>query len=349
MSNLVTLLTDPAVGGTFISWSIEYLTGHDQMYSVKSRKYVPLIDNPNMKRNAHGYRPNQFDSSADVINAVQTLESLPNTPNKKLDLIYLHQFYYHLDKHKDWYKALDAVFNAECPIITVRLLKPYILYHGLYTKRASSSIERMVRNENNETFSKDDTLRTDGNNKETFSVNIKYYFSNTKHPWNHSSLTTVYDKRELMALNFRPFDTSENDAMFDTRPRSKTLNLVSVDIWMNMDNTIHDIMNFLNISIDQERYNKWIPIYNEWKKLHTKRVMWCWYYDQIIDYIINGYEMDLQRFDLDIYQEATIQHTMIYKHGLNFKTYKLDKFTNTKQLHDLLEPNTHPITNYEYS
>jgi hypothetical protein len=137
--------------------------------------------------------------------------------------------------------------------------------------------------------------------------------------------------------------------MFNTQPRGQTLNLVTVDIWMNMNNTIYDIMNFLSISIDRERYNKWLPIYNEWKKLHTKRVMWCWYYDQIIEYIIKGHEMDLQRFDLDIYQEATIQHTMIYDYGLNFRTFNLNKFTNTKQLHDLLEPNTHTLTDYEYS
>lgn len=342
MSNLVTLITDPAIGGTFMSWSIEYLSGHNDMYLVKSGKYVPLIDNPVLKQNAHAYRPNQFGNLADVSNAVQTLESLPNAHNKKLDLMYIHQFGYLQDKHKEWYKALDVVFNTECPIITVRLPRSYILYHGLYAKRASVSLSV------NKTPDIDE-VRSDGNNIETFDTDIKQFFDSTEHIWNHSSLTAVYDKRELMALNFRPFDTKEFDALMDTHPRGKTLNLVAIDIWTNMDNTIHDIMNFLNISIDQERYNKWVLIYNEWKKLHTKRVMWCWYYDQIINYIINGYDMDLQRFDLDIYQEATIQHTMIYKYGLNFKTFGLDKFTNTRQLHDLLEPNTHSLTNYEYS
>ena len=35
---------------------------------------------------------------------------------------------------------------------------------------------------------------------------------------------------------------------------------------------------------------------------------------------------------------------LIYKYGLNLKTWQLEKFpNNTKQLHELLEENIHPI------
>ena len=53
--------------------------------------------------------------------------------------------------------------------------------------------------------------------------------------------------------------------------------------------------------------------------------------------------MDLTRLKLDIIQEAFIQHELIYKHNLNLKTWQLEKFTNTQQLHNLLETNTHPL------
>ena len=51
--------------------------------------------------------------------------------------------------------------------------------------------------------------------------------------------------------------------------------------------------------------------------------------------------MDLERFNLDIFQEAAIQRELLYKHNLNLKIWQLEKFKNTKQLHNLLEPNIH--------
>jgi hypothetical protein len=54
--------------------------------------------------------------------------------------------------------------------------------------------------------------------------------------------------------------------------------------------------------------------------------------------------MDLTRFNLDLMQEACIQHHLIYNYNLNFKTWQLEKFSDTKQLHSLLELNTHQIT-----
>jgi hypothetical protein len=51
--------------------------------------------------------------------------------------------------------------------------------------------------------------------------------------------------------------------------------------------------------------------------------------------------MDLNRFNLDIVQEAAIQHILLYKHSLSIKTWQLEKFNNTKQINALLEPNTY--------
>jgi hypothetical protein len=63
--------------------------------------------------------------------------------------------------------------------------------------------------------------------------------------------------------------------------------------------------------------------------------------DEIINLIIEGRPMDLKRFDLDVLQESVIQHFLLYKHNLNLKTFGLEKFENTLQLHNLLEPNVY--------
>ena len=42
-------------------------------------------------------------------------------------------------------------------------------------------------------------------------------------------------------------------------------------------------------------------------------------------------------------EQAFTQHKLICKHNLNLKTQQLETFTNTQQLHNLLEPNIHTL------
>ena len=329
MNKLVSIVTDPAIGGTFLSWSLEYLAGHTNSYSTAKKTYLQLVDNPVQEHNAHAYEPNQYLSSEDVIAAITELSSLPSSYGRKMEVMYIHSFYYYLDKHKDWFIALNAVMNSDRPVILVKTPKPYVLYQGLYTKRAAGTLKREKRQ---------------GKTLSTQEENINEFFADAKRTWNELNLTNIYDNREFIALNFRPFDFNEQANIVNTlHNKDNVLNLLAIDVWQNLDNTIYDIMNYIQVDIKSDRYALWLDVYNQWKTLHTKRVMWCWYYDQIIEYILNGYSMDLTRFDLDIYQEATIQHTMMFKYNLNFKTFELNKFTNTKQLHDLLEPNIHSL------
>jgi hypothetical protein len=73
-------------------------------------------------------------------------------------------------------------------------------------------------------------------------------------------------------------------------------------------------------------------------------VRFVWYFEIILDNIIKGVNFDLQRFHLDISQEAAIQQALICRHNLNLKTWELIKFENTRQLHMLLEANIHEPT-----
>ena len=122
--------------------------------------------------------------------------------------------------------------------------------------------------------------------------------------------------------------------------------LNTFELYNLLDQTIDQLFDFLEIEIDKTRRTHWTEIYNKWKKLHIRRLKFVWYFDTIVNYIVDGYHMDLLNFDLDLVQEATIQHSLIYKYNLNLKTFQLEKFINTKQLHNLLEPNIHPLGKY---
>jgi hypothetical protein len=119
-----------------------------------------------------------------------------------------------------------------------------------------------------------------------------------------------------------------------------------MELWNTFDLTVDRLFEYLDVKINLENFKRWIDVYNQWKKLHKDRLFFSWYFDIIIQYIIDGYNFDLRRFNLDLYQEAAIQHALIYKHGLNLKTWQLEKFTSTQQLHALLEPSTHSLTQY---
>ena len=319
MSKVVTIITDPATGGTFLSWSLHYLAGHTT-HLTSSGKYVDLPDNPVQKHNAHGFERINTDSTYKGVKSAIALLDNPERERESKNLfnvLYVHSKCYHLDKHTEWHRAFNLMLEKKYPVILVRLPKTQVLYHSLLQLRRS---------------------------EQTQDTRLEYFFSNLTKQRKKLILASVYDKREFIALHFRPFDFDQYATLFNSLPdRNNILHLLSIDVWQNLDNTIHDIMKFIDIPINSKRYEKWLIVYAQWKQIHTKRIMWCWYFDTIIEYILKGYSMDLERFDLDLYQEAVIQHVLIYKYGLNLKTFELYKFTNTKQLHDLLEPTLHPF------
>jgi len=82
---------------------------------------------------------------------------------------------------------------------------------------------------------------------------------------------------------------------------------------------------------------------SDWQKKQLDLLDFCYNQPHIVDAIVNNlyYEIDLT-FD----QEIIIQHCLIYQHGLNLKTWQLEKFpNNTQDLHKLLEPNIHSVEN----
>jgi hypothetical protein len=67
-----------------------------------------------------------------------------------------------------------------------------------------------------------------------------------------------------------------------------------------------------------------------------------WNIDYICHAIVNNFSFDLSDYDLTLWDEAIIQHLLIYKYGLTLKAWGLEKLpTNTKDIHKLLEKNVY--------
>lgn len=326
MSRLA-VITDIAVGGTFLTWSILWLSGQNEYFSTKENKQLNLIANPLTNQNSHQFLVNQ---ARDPLGIQQILNSLP-TDNK------LHHLYFHILRNKQEYQETDSidltkqgielsVQNCE-KIIVVNNHKEYSLYNCSFKQRSAP-------------FDFYNGSKVINDNELALENFINYFFQKSLDKW--GKLTEVWDKREFLALNFNPRqklylrDCHKFDFNFFELPAHA--------LWLSLDIYIKDILDYCNLTLDHSRFDHWHQIYNKWKKLHQDRIQFCWYFDTIVNNIVDNRDMDLTKFDLDIVREAAIQHELIYTHNLNFKTWQLEKFVNTKQLHNLLEPNTHPLS-----
>lgn len=322
---MITVLTDLATGGTFLSWTIHYLAGHDQYYLHEQHRWKAVTSNPlTTSNNAHNFIPNQpnglFECSPEQFkNFVQQLEQ---TATDTFHVLYFHSF----DNSDTTQEALKYVNTlAKKPIFVDS--SDNTLYHCSYRKRAVYPI------------SKDKVIK---DHKSIQTYFLEKYFKEDKQKWEQQNLNNVWDLREFLALNSRPFKTEHVGPMVDKSV--DYYHIKGLELWTCFDFTVKNLFDYLEINIDHNRIDNWQQVYNQWRKLHQQQLMFSTYFDTIINSILNNYSLDLTRFDLDIEQEAAIQHHLIYSHNLNFKTWQLEKFVNTKQLHNLLEPNIHPLS-----
>ena len=319
---MIHVLTDPATGGTFLSWTLHYLAGHTEYFLLSSNQHTSLTSNPINSINAHKFRPNQANINFNKQQFIEFAEKLHNQPTKGFHVLYFHQF----ENKETTYKAVDYT-NKNATKLFVVDTSNINLYHCSSRKRS------WVRNS-------DGTFIT--NNAEIQERFINLFFKDSKEVWNSLGLTNIWDLREFIALNFRPFN---RDHIYDYVDKTRDHYVLNGnELWTSLNFGIKNLFDYIDINIDQRRLENWQNVYSRWKQLHYQRFMFAMYFDSIIEGVLNNYNIDLVKFDLDIEQEAAIQHVLIYKHNLNLKTWQLEKFVNTKQLYNLLEPNIHSLS-----
>jgi len=323
---LIAVLTDPAVGGTFLTWSLHYLAGHDNYYQAKSGVWIDLPHNPLTEKNSHGFLANHPESkSFDDI-----YSSLVSTKTNNFHTIYLSNDVSNVESFDlNLEKCISSLRDEQLILLT--LSTPHQLYQS---SSRTSRLDPASMSDLNKILDNATDAEQDFN---------EHFFKNSFQTWQNLNLTSYWDRREFLALNLRPKKTIHICPNIDLNCNHYRLD--TMELWNTFDLTVDHLFKYLGLTIKSERRSHWNTVYQKWRKLHYQKILFVWYFDQIIDYILQGYNFDLTRFNLDINQESAIQHELIYTHNLNLKTWQQEKFTNTKQLHDLLEPNIHPLQN----
>jgi len=323
---VIAVLTDPAKGGTFLTWTLHWLAGHTRYYHAQTDQVVDLPADPSTNRNAHLFSPNQPISLDHYRDCAKKLK---NRNDQTFHIIYFHNFIEHpySDQSQTTKQAIDELQGWVDRIIVLTNHQQHLLYDKTLKSRSP-----------NVSFTTPGKFH---DNEDQFDEFLKYFFGNSLEQWKQAGLNDVWDYREFLALNYRHHSlTIEN--LIDL---SKDHFAIDCMEWFNLaDKMIEPLCLYLGIDIDSNRLHMWLPIYHRWRQFHYQRLNFLWNFKKIIEYILKGYHMDLERFNLDVYQEAIIQHEMIYRYGLNFKTFQLTKFQHTAQLHQLLEPNLHPLS-----
>ena len=326
---VIGVLSDSGVGGTFLTWSLHYLAGHTEYFSVEQNKTIELPHNPLTGINSHNFKPNQPTLFSQVS---PTIDTLANTQTSQFHTVYFHDLQQDLFGNENFTgQAINYAKQVCTKLIYVSLSDNHALYQCKY--QARDLVTKFNKHDQlNKTF------------EEQHQDYLDTFFSNSQTHWQQLNLTNSWDQREFLALNLRPFkfikltDYSKFD--FDHYL------LDSFNLFTTFASQALYLFQYLGVTIDPERWIKWQKIYQHWQQYHYDRLRFVQYFDQIIDNILIGSNMDLLNFDLDIVREAAIQHVLIYRHNLNLKTWFLEKFLNTKQLHQLLEPNNHSLTQY---
>jgi hypothetical protein len=156
----------------------------------------------------------------------------------------------------------------------------------------------------------------------------------------------IWDAREKYAVITKPYDSYDPNLYAETIDKKLPhLYYTTDDIWNDFHHVVLEILDFLGLDLVQSRLQSWTHTYWNWRQVHDQFFSRNYY--RILEAIVQGHDMSLERYNLNFEQEILIQAGLMRIHNLNLKTFQLVEFPkNTKDLHLLLEPNIHDLGQY---
>lgn len=340
-TKLIAVTSVFSLGGTFLEWSINFLCGKTQYHNHKLGP-VELTANPLLGKNAHSHKKNHplgLLATCDMVESMidQTdfislypapmplflvAENLGITTRENFSGISTDQWQKILQyQTQDYNQSLSWLAGKQGKIVFIDVDQSM----SLYTKELRN-LEQL--------WYTDQVIPNADNHRLGFDL---VFFQESHKHWQRLGLTDKWDIRERLALSMRPFELTK-PAVDLSIPHYW---IDSRELWFDGWRKMPDIIAWLELDLDQSRWDQWAPVYQKWQQTQVDSLKFQFTYQHIVDAIVNGWSYPI---DLSFDQEIIIQHLLIYNHNLNLKTWQLENFpNNTKLLHELLEPNIHPI------
>jgi hypothetical protein len=356
----ICVTSQEAVGCTFIDWSIHFLSGQTTFFNADDNQWIELTSDPLTQHNAHNHKKNhprgrietgkvldKFDKHATGVFTVY-----PQLLDIRLQLFYIHarktatpisnqipetlnftldKNNHNLDENKkileyqeqDYVELFNMCAQRNTKIIYVDSNPEIDLYYTTRRFRGNLLFG------NNKSGAQSTELTTTTEFEE-------YFFGQSIAAY--SELTDIWDVRERRALNLRPLQRKHAALDFGL----PHLWIDARSFWTLGESYMRKILTYVDLPVDPDRLNQWLPIYTKWQNIQLTHLDFCYTLPHMIDSIVNNWDYNLGNLTFE--QEIVIQHFLIYKHNLNLKTWQLSKFPdNAKDLHALLEPNIHQV------
>lgn len=343
---IVCISSTSSLGNTFLDWSIQYLSGQHSYIHVDdflhaSRNILcsnPLISETHDVGNAHGHVKTYTNGSEETRNTIQKIKSfkednelaciypgpmnLVSTAERLYNKKITDDFFknsINFDKLfglivEDYPKIFDVCNQESVPLIYVEDR----LWNCSYKPRSKG------------TWDSNGNTYTASGFSEVILNQMTWGFPGSKQLFSDN----IWDNREYIALHLRP----RNKTNYNINFKLPHYYVEANSLWTDGEHTLNCIMKWLKLSVNKNRYTKWTGIYKEWQSMQIARLRLPQNIDFICNAIINGWYHDLTQYNLDLFDEAYIQHTLIYKYNLTLKNWGLEKFPdNTNSLTELLE------------
>lgn len=338
MSKKICITSTHAVGCTFVDWSIHFLSGQTKHYNADLNQWVELNKNPIDKINAHNHKKNH---PAGYLETKLVLDKFDTLPDDVIASVYPQKLFLHVAGEKLNLPVSQSTFDTLSQFIKDDLNKIFDLCTQTQTQMifVLPDTRASLYNQNIRVVERFITSSAvPSSEQELIEDCQELYFKDSIQRWKDLNLTEPWDIRERMALDMRPGEFSDNYKYNLHHPH---LCINCLDLWTRTEAVLKRIMHYLDLDIVPERLQQWLPICAKWQEMQLSMLDFVFNQPHIVDAIVNNWYHEI---DLTFQQEAVIQHYLIYQHGLNLKTWQLSKFpSNTQDLHQLLEPNIHPV------
>ena len=297
------------LGCTFLNWSFHWLSGDEYSWAHKKKSWVKLPSNPLTSHNAHLFEKNYYESFEEW---KKTIDTFMGFDIEKKDFTFFGSC------HEEHQSKIKFALNKK--IKTIFLGCDYSRYKLL--KRTKSSVFQSRRQ------------------RYLDLVNyIKSYFHTV--PTIESLVNSPPKARDFLALSLKHLKKINELQLIQKenfKSDKKFLFINLRDFLLDGKRCLEGVFNFLGRKIDQNRFNQWISVHAQWKKLLLPTLN---FYDDlpvILSSIKNGDSYPLKKYRLDTFTEAIIQHELMKQHRDRLLITHLNKFPdNTRDLTPFLK------------
>lgn len=307
---IVGILGPGGCGGTFLDWTIQYLSGKDRAWQVMvdhldrsrvvSERAFAVVSDPLRDRTAHAHpktHPNEQSISAAIDRFLRRPEFAP------------HTFYYVDDMrdgrtHPNYWEVIQKWPQVK-----------FITY-----KFARQDIDRLFCFQ----YEKQDTPEL-------------FYEWSVPGTDRVAGDLPVWDQREWLSIQY-PTAVWDQVQCSDLRPVPNNYEIDFDATLTALDQTLDSLFQYLGLEIDQSRWQHWCDVYGTWRTRNNQQFFQN--IDHILQCIIHGQDHDLAQYRMSLIKEVIIASHLLYKHNLALKAFGLETLgTNTLDWAKIIEPN----------